>query len=29
MGITALLEGICDQSDCLAEITHEAVEALL
>lgn len=29
MGITALLEGVCDQSDCLAEITHEAVEALL
>lgn len=29
MGITALLEGVCDQSHCPAEITHEVVEALL
>lgn len=29
MGITAPLEGVCDQSDCPAEITHEVVDTLL
>lgn len=29
MGITALLEGVCDQSDCSTEITHEVVDTLL
>ena len=29
MGIKAPLEGVCDQSDCLAEITHEVVDTLL
>lgn len=29
MGITALLEGVCDQSDCPAKIAHEVVDTFL
>lgn len=29
MGIKAPSEGVCDQSDCLAEITHEVVDTFL